>query len=136
MTKAFPYVALFGESFSPNEAEKNTDIKFTVKNEVGEIGKRGKYKDKPYNFGYALLEPPKGIDDLQQIEWLVDTMVKNICILRKCGVIDGKFHVTYAYDSQCNIEYEPQFLSKLVEIGLAFTISCYEDESEFENDIE
>jgi hypothetical protein len=129
MTKACPYIALFGEILSPKKAESETDLVFKDKHEVGDLRTPD---GKPYEQGYALLEAPQELDGEQQIQWLLEAAYRNRSHLGLSSGVDGKFHVTYAYDSQCNLEYGAEFLSKLCDIGLALTISCYEDKSAFE----
>jgi hypothetical protein len=132
MVKAFPYIALFGDSFSPAKMEQETGLKFNKKNEVGDIGQRGRFKGKPYSFGHAILEAPEEIENWEKLAWLLDRILPYKDALNRFGVTDGKVHVTYAYDSQCNLEYEPEIMEKIAKLGLVFTITCYQDESEFE----
>ena len=54
--------------------------------------------------------------------------------LKLLGATYGKIHVTYAYDHQCNLEYEPEMVEKLARLGYAFTITCYQDVTEFQGE--
>lgn len=128
MTKPFPYIALFGETLSPSKVESETDLVFKDKHEVGDIRD---VDGKPYEEGYALLEAPQELDGEKQVEWVLDAALRHRQYLGSQPGVHGKFHVTYAYTSQCNLEYEPEFIEKLSKTGLALTISCYEDEAEF-----
>jgi hypothetical protein len=134
MVKAFPFIALFGDSFSPTKIERETGLKFNKKNEVGDIGQRGRFKGKPYPFGHAILEAPEEIENGEKLAWLLDKILPYKEVLNRLGVTHGKVHITYAYDSQCNLEYEPQIMEKITKLGFIFTITCYQDESEFEGE--
>jgi hypothetical protein len=132
MVKPFPYIALFGDSFSPAKLEQETGLKFDRKHEVGQIGQRGRFKGKPFSFGHAILEAPENIEPEAKLEWLLDIALPHTETFRRLGITCGKIHVTYAYDSQCNLEYEPEIVEKIARLGLSFTVTCYQDESEFE----
>lgn len=132
MVKPFPYIALFGDSFSPAKVEQETGLKFNQKHEVGQIGQRGRFKGKPFPFGHAILEAPEKIEAEAKLEWLLDTALPHTATFRHLGVTYGKIHVTYAYDSQCNLEYEPKIMEKIARAGFSFTITCHKDASEFE----
>ena len=131
MTKACAYILLVGDAFSPEKAERETGLTFQQKNEPGEIGTRGRYKGQPTPFGWAMLKPPEEGDETRQFEWLFNAALPHIETLRRLGATDGKLHITYAYDTQCNLGYEPELMAKLARLGLAFTISCYRDEEAF-----
>lgn len=135
MVKALPYIAIFGQFFSPAKTEQETGLQFSKKNEVGNISPRGRFKGKPYSFGHAILEAPQEIQNSEKLAWLIDTMLPYTEILKHQGVTYGKVHVTYAYSSQCNLEYEAAIVEKIARLGFVFTITCYEDESEFEGEI-
>ena len=100
MTKAWSYISLFGDAFSPAVAEEKTGLSFHEKHGVGEYGTQGRFKNQPYPFGHASLEPPKGVSEAEQFAWLLDSILPHIETLRQLGVTGGRLHVTYAYDSQ------------------------------------
>ena len=128
MVKDHPYIAVQGDFFSPTKAEQETGLKFSNKAEVGDIGNHGRFKGRPYPFGHAVLEAPE-VMTLGKLDWLLDSVTPHKATLKQLGVTDGKVHVTYAYDSQCNLEYPPEIVEKLAKLGFAFTITCYQDES-------
>ena len=119
------YIALFGDFFSPKEVEEKTGLVFKKKHEVGELGSYGRFKGKKYPFGHAVLEAPEDLPWQAQLEWLLEFVLPHTAVLRSHGVTDGKIHITYTFDDQCNLEYEPELVEKLARFGFRFTVSCY-----------
>lgn len=132
MTKPWSYISLFGEAFSPAEAERTTGLTFDSKREPGVLWEKGPRKGEPYGFAFATLHAPEDLSEPEQFDWLLTRVGPHMEKLHSLGVTDGKFHVTYAFDAQCNLEFEPAFIARLAELGLAFTVTCYQDEAEFE----
>ncbi|MEM7347401.1 MAG: hypothetical protein AAF485_24445 [Chloroflexota bacterium] len=128
IVEAWSFIALWGDSFSPNRAEAITGLKFTQKHEVGQVGQQGRFRNKPYPFGHAVLKAPETINNDNKIEWLLDTILPHIETIRDLGMTYGKIHVTYGYVSQCNLEYTPEIVDKIARSGLMFTITSWEDE--------
>ncbi len=133
MTKAFPHIALCGDTFSPAKAEHLTGLRFSQKHEPGQIATWGRFKGKPYPFGAATLVSPKGLSASQALAWLLDAVEPHVETLKQLGADDNAFHITYAYESQCNLEFEPNLLARLAQPGFRLTITCYQSDSEFVN---
>jgi len=120
----------YGENFSPANAEKRTGLSFMEKNEVGEIGKSGRFKNKPMPYGSATLMPPLQItsDNADYgIEWLTDTIAKLYADFEATGVTSITLSAKVFHDGQCNLEFSSQLLKKLGSARIQLTISCVED---------
>src|SRR5262245_57905011 len=104
LTNTLASIVLFGEKFSPSKAEQKIGILFTEKHEVGEIGSEGRFKGKPYPFGYAVIGTSAKVENPHQIEMLLETILPHMDMLRNMGVRYGKLQLTYGYSSQCNLE--------------------------------
>ena len=115
-----------GEKFSPKQAESQTGIQFSEKNEVGDIGVKGAFKGKPIPYGYALLQPPAEIDDAEKIYWLAEKMEDKIDIVRDCGADDIYFYIGYFYEDQCNCELTTKELKAISSLEIPFAFSCYD----------
>jgi len=71
-----------------------------------------------------------GVED----DWIdfVDVFYKSLNgkfeILESIGVKKGDITIWYyyEYDQQCNMEFSPENLSKLAELGITLCISCWE----------
>jgi hypothetical protein len=115
-----------GEKFSPNNAEKETGITFSEKNEVGDIGKTGRYKGKPLPDGRAGLDPPKSVVWHERVSWLINYLEGKIDIIRKCGASDMHFSVAYYYDKQCNCDLSIEEIKGLANLGIPYWFSVYQ----------
>jgi hypothetical protein len=125
MVEMFPSIEIYGESYSPALVEKDTIIKFSYKNEKGDIGKRGKYKEKPLPYGSSSIKPPSNlIDENEKLLWLIDILKKHKEKILKCGATDMTFHIAINYQFQCNFDFKPIFLKEIGELNIPFTITC------------
>lgn len=70
MVKITASIDFWGRRFQPVKAEQQTGILFSQKNEVGEIGKVGRYKDQPIPYGSASFEAPSTVESSSRILWL------------------------------------------------------------------
>jgi hypothetical protein len=84
--------------------------------------------------GHAALEAPGEAEGISGLDRLLDLALQHMNGFRRAGAQEGVVHVDCAYDKQCNLEYEPETLSKLAQLGFALTLTCYRDESEFEQE--
>lgn len=122
------YIAFFGEAFSPARAEQLTGLEFSQKTERGEVRSRGRFKGQPSPVGHAVLEANGA--GMEEIGRLMASVEPHVYGLKELGVTYAKVHVDYSYSSQCNMEFSPEMIHKLSNLGYALTISCYEvDES-------
>lgn len=128
----FASAVVFGDGFSPAEAEQATGLRFNEVHERGRVyHERGRFKGEPWPFGHAVLEPPPEVEGDEKLSWLLSAVLPHAETLRHLGVTYGKVHVAYAHDGQCNLDYEPSVVAELARLGWNFCVSCYEDEDEF-----
>ena len=124
MTIEEPYLQLQGETFSPAAAEREAGLSFTEKNERGEIGTRGRYAGQPLPFGAATLWAPSEIDPSERLDWILDAVLPHLDTLRSLGGMQGWLHSNVYFDTQCNLEYQPEQLQKLAKLGITYTVCC------------
>ena len=123
---------LQGKSFSPSSAEAKTGVVFIKKNEVGEIGRFGKYKNKPIPFGSAeiAIDENEWDQNVNEIDYLLETFNKHINIFQICGAENIFFNIDVEYENQCNFDFSTDFIQKLAAVKIPLTISCYEKETQ------
>lgn len=123
---------LQGDTFSPSEAERLTGLSLVRKVEPGELGKCGRHRGQPTPYGAAALAVPEAVPEGQKLEWLLATALEHLSTFQRLGADDPEVYAAYAFDAQCNLSYTPSELDKLARLGLPFSVSCYRDESQFE----
>ena len=127
----FATAVVFGDDFSPAEAERTTGLTFEDAHERGSVYDRGRFKGKPWPFGHAVVEAPPDVDSEEKLSWLLNTVLPHIGELKRLGVTQGKVHLYYVHDGQCNLDYEPEAVARVAQSGWNFCISCSEDPSYF-----
>ena len=126
MVKIFPSCRLQGDGFSPVNAEKHTGLRLEVKQEPGEIAVRGRFAGRPAPFGSAVLRgDPKNREDATSEEVFLRLLDAHIDSFRAVGATDIVIHLDVEYDTQCNLEFEPEFIAALHRIGLPVRVTCY-----------
>lgn len=115
-----------GEKFSPKKATEITGLNFSEMNEVGEIGKKGRYKNKPIPFGYGLLEAPATIPDDDRILWLANELSGKLEVLYGLGAGESRMYIGYFYINQCNCGLTKEELAAIAKLGIDFWFSCYD----------
>jgi len=99
MIAIYPAGLLWGDHFSPAEAERKTRIMLFEKNEPGEIGTRGRYIGKPIPYGSAeieLCDPEEGIQgNLTFEDPLIQTLIQHHGTFRACGATNIYMAVGY-----------------------------------------
>jgi hypothetical protein len=118
-------ITLQGQMFSPKSLEKKTNLVLTQKNEPGEMGRLGKYKNKPLPYGAANIEPPNTIGDHEKITWLATTFLEHKESIEQSGIEDLHFYIGYFYENQCNLALTASELKLIAETGLDYWFSCY-----------
>lgn len=120
------YVSLYGEHFSPSQAEKISGITFDEKKARGDIGIRGKYKGLPTPYGSASInfEHPGGDADLLPANLpLLDILEQFIPSFQSVGAEEITIFVNVFYTAQCNLELSPELLRRLAGLGIPLCIS-------------
>jgi hypothetical protein len=124
----FKYSCHFwGEKFSPKLASQKTKLFFDEAEEVGKIGKVGRYRNKPQPYGASVIRVPDNVENDKKIEWLAKQIKPNLSAIRKCGATDIYVDVAVYHDGQCNFEFDPPEMKLLSDLDLSFAISVYED---------
>ena len=114
-----------GDAFSPTMAEQLSGIAFDNKNEHGELGKKGRYRDVPTPFGaarkqWADQDPgDPTVAFLEEFSALVDAS-------RLATATTMRLHLDVAYLDQCNMELGVEFVNALSRANMGLTITCYE----------
>lgn len=127
MIEFSPYLKMSGEDFSPSRFEKSTGMIFSEKIERGDIGVRGRWKDKPIPYGMGVLEVPNTVPKGERFSWLLGAAVPHSEQFSSQGA-EIILHLCVAYKNQCNMEFTPEEILKIGKLGANFTISCYEDD--------
>ncbi len=117
---------LRGDEFDPTPFLNIDGIKVLRATYVGDILDIGRYIGKPSPYGS--LEFTSVNDDFDAfVLWLYEK-VKDL--LDPIDPKDKMIYVTICYSQQCNMEFDPDTLSRIGAMGLCLAISCYEDEED------
>ncbi|MBX7223647.1 MAG: hypothetical protein K1Y36_27280 [Blastocatellia bacterium] len=110
---------LQGEKFDPKPFLSWKQIEIIEVNYFGDMGKTGRYKNKPYDFGYIRFTNQK----MELHEFIrVVTNRKTKSLIKNA---DRKvLHVFIQFSNQCNWEISPEEMSKISTLGFTLTISC------------
>ncbi|HEX2206885.1 MAG TPA: hypothetical protein VHG93_04330, partial [Longimicrobium sp.] len=95
-----PYLQLQGTTFSPASAERETGLSLAEKNEVGELGRWGRYDGLPLPYGSATLRAPPEVEPSQRLDWILDVVLPHVEVLRSLGGMAGWLHSTIYFDTQ------------------------------------
>jgi len=127
------YSLLRGKVFSPAEAERVTGIRFTVKNEPGDIGTTGRYRGHPTPYGAAQIDfEDEGMtgDMISPESRILDLLERHITAFRNAGAEEIILHLDVTFRTrQCNLEQSPALLARLAALNIYVTISCNLEES-------
>lgn len=125
-------IAFQGKNFSPKKAEELLSIKFEDKCELGDIGRKGLYKDKVIPYGMGWLEAPSDICMHERLMWLAEQLTDILPEIIELGADDDNYiTVGYFYKDQCNLALDRKELALLSSLGIDFWFSCYEDEQHY-----
>jgi len=121
---------LQGSKFSPTLTERLHGIKLEGKNEIGDIGKIGKYKNKPIPYGSGVFVISNNLLDPSYDHYKkIDLLEKLIPKLKSYGVEFMDVLITVAYYNQCNFELSSLLLRRLAALKIPISFSCYEKDS-------
>jgi hypothetical protein len=126
MVELLPILTLWGERFSPRRAEEVTGLTLARAVEPGEIGVRGQFKGLPLPYGAAFLEVPADIECARRLAWLVERAERYLAVLRESGATLCQLHLDVRYWDQCNLEFDPEELTRIAALGVLFTITCWD----------
>jgi len=131
MIEVTGYFAAMGPLFSPGQVEAATGVRFTTKNEPGELGARGRYRGKAIPYGRADISGNASGAALVSPD--SELLKQALAIIEPCriaGATSFVLHLDVKYWNQCNLEFSPSFLSAIAALGADVTITCYEGNSE------
>jgi len=126
MIEVAAYLIMSGESFSPSAAADEHGLTYAHQNEPGEIGVRGRYKNKPIPDGHARVVLTNGQANTIDNNDVWAPLAHTVEVCRRHGASDVSVHLDVKYTDQCNIELEPILVKLLGSLGLPLTITCYE----------
>ncbi|ULA66706.1 MAG: hypothetical protein LZF62_140006 [Nitrospira sp.] len=130
MIRLYADAVFSGDTFSPRLAESITGLTFSTKNEPGEIGSIGRYKGLPRPYGMAILKAPFDSATMtgsqMPEEWIADALTQHIKFIRSCGATEIHVSITVAWKGQCNLGFRKDFLSKIGQLNVPMSVSCYE----------
>lgn len=128
MIKTLLIFRAMGTAFSPSAAEKQTGLLFSKKNEPGDIGKWGRYKEQPIPYGSAELCDPTEDSDLFALSPVFfRTLELLVPACRAALATSIVLHADLAFEDQCNIEMSEDFIQALAGLRIPFTMTCYEN---------
>ncbi len=117
-----------GDAFRPTDAERQSGIRFSEKNEVGEIGKSGRYRGKPQPYGFGSLETEIGDNDLDvALTRFLEQVQRGLPIWRSLGADSVLLQIDVFYDQQCNLELSESVIAALHTLRLPVAVSCYHE---------
>jgi hypothetical protein len=112
--------------FSPELVHEKTGLRFDKAEEAGQIGKLGKYRNKPQPYGAAVIRVPDNVSYEKKIAWLAKQVQPNLPMIRRCGATRIYVDEAIYHDGQCNLAFESEELKLLSDFGLPFCVSVYE----------
>lgn len=117
---------LSGIEFEPDNVEKLTGLPFESKSKRG--GRVNQFTSRVYKTGSAILSAAEGFTywPLSPDDVLLNAIEVHYDTLRKSGVEELVMYYTIGYQAQCNLEFSPEQLQRLTNIGATLAISCVE----------
>ena len=116
MVKIVAAIDIYGVEFEPIKASKQLGVIFNNITETGELGTKGRFKNKPIPYGSASIKPPIKTQDYNRITWLINFLMENIEVLKDLGGEDISISVAYYHDGQCNCELTLEELKGLAKL--------------------
>jgi len=118
-----------GEAFRPTEAEEQSGIRFSEKNEIGDVGKSGRYRGKPQPYGFGSLETEITDSDLEvPLKRFLEQVQQGLPVWRSLGADSIHLQIDVFYEHQCNLELSESLISALHALRLSVALSCYHEE--------
>jgi hypothetical protein len=122
---------IWGERFSPLAAESSTGLVFSQRNEPFEVGKGGRYANKPIPYGAATVDASSPTGTSSNLDSLLEIIEPQISSLRLLGAEEIVLHCDVFHNGQCNFEFSKSQLDRIARLKLPLTISCYRDDKRF-----
>ena len=128
MLQLYPSCSLWGEQFSPKSAAEESGILLEDASEVGELGTRWRYRGLPQPYGMAFIRAPAEIPAAERLSWIAAAVSRHLPTFRKHGAEQVVLDLSVGYKHQCNLEFSPQELRSIADLGIPFTITCVWDD--------
>lgn len=124
MYKLYVACDISGDSFSPRKIK----LDFSESIEVGEIAKRGRYRNKPNPYGRAILSfswrPGEAYEEGRNIPRSFIAKIRdNLQTFKEAGATDIHLYIALTYESQCNFVFEPEELKEISELNISVHFS-------------
>ena len=117
-----PECVLSGDNFDPTDLiKKIPDIKIEKIRATGEIGTRGRYKDKPMPYGHCKITTPDNIPTADRIKWMTTLIARHLKTFRTSGATDIELSI-YWTGVQGNMEFTTDQLKDIADLGIPLTI--------------
>lgn len=117
-------LTISGERFSPKNMEMKCGIKFDKKNEKGEIGKIGRYKNEVIPFGYGRKDTNE-----EKLGVVIDSIEEYIKNKELSGIEDINILLNIEWSSQCNFEINNKIIEKIIKLNVPLSITCFEKDN-------
>jgi hypothetical protein len=108
-----------GQTFRPSTIA----APFSEAEDPGAIGKLGRYRGVPVPAGSATFSVPES--EQEGIRYLHALVYPLMPVLRAGGATDFFIHITYQYDHQCGLGYDPEEIRMLADFGCEVMIDCW-----------
>ena len=78
--------------------------------------------------GWGLIIEEDSPNFNQALDYFIDLIKNNLVELNVVGISIDRitFWYMYEYDQQCNMEFHPDIMKKIGELGIVLCISCWE----------
>ncbi|MDI1320487.1 MAG: hypothetical protein PSW75_09905 [bacterium] len=111
-----------GESFRPS----SVTAPFSNREDPGDIGSNGRYRGKPLPSGSASFDvPEKEKDGIRYLHALVYPLLP---ILRAAGATDFTVSITYHYEDQCALGFDPEETRMLADFECPVHVDCWPEQ--------
>lgn len=122
------YWVASGAEFSPNAAERATQVLFSEKTEPGEICSRGRYRGRPAPEGWGKRDfsvPPEDADLVSSNSEVLATLERCVAVYRTAGAAEIILHFNVSYHNQCNLQLTAPLIRRLANLGIDVTLTCF-----------
>ena len=123
------YVSFYGEDFNPIILEKALRISLDEKLKKGDIGTIGRYKEKPIEFGSAVLYTPQLYNNSSsnsKILWFLNKIEKIYNQIDSFHLEKINLHIEDAYENQFNFELDSSILARISKLKINLCVSAYQ----------
>jgi len=124
MVKCTAVFRAYGAEFSPGEIERSTGVRFSKKNERGEIGISGRFSGAPVPYGSGDLKVEVDLSDPDMVAF--GRMEALVSACSTGGATDILLHIDVAFVDQCNLEMSASFMRAAARLNIPLTITCFE----------